>query len=748
MDTHDVSNVPEYFRYLQTHKRNLKNAEALKGRPAKSPKSKDEILMQFMFRRMMNTERPGGAVNIRSSFLPPAYPPSHTPFSKLSKVMIKSLCLETHHRQRYLLIRMVTPADTMTAVMAIVEDEDGSVLMLQLYNQEQELSNAHSLMEGTVLVVKEPYVKVMADGDYGIRVDHLSDIWFVPEFDDLVPLSWRKRVTQCDENASSWKEKGSEHFGQGDYRSAIQCYSKTLDAHPSPELAVIAQLNRSLSFLKSYCFDAALKDVENVLQVSELSEKGLFRKAQALYQLRRFKESCEIHATLADKYPDNTQAAHEYSRASARLMEQDSGKYEFRKMVLEAKKRRPPTLDRATYIGPVTVKQTQSHGRGLFTTEAVKAGDLLLCEKAFAHAFHDKDTSQDLRLLLNVDMNEATIGTQAELIELITQKLHKNPSLIPDFVDLHHGTYKSVDVLEVDGIPIVDTFLVERIILLNGFGCPLTSRESHIDCMKGGNDTTKKVNKQFHSSGVWPMASHINHSCLSNARRSFIGDMMIVRASRDLPPNTEITFWYQSPMLRDPKEFPLNLQHWGFKCDCILCQEARSASSSVLSNRSRISTDLQRLFKTSRMNLRKIEARISHLAGTYSQPASEVPRLTLDSPYLSLAAIYASSRKHEKSVEFALKTLESLGFVIEGGNPPHVPNVPLVVKKWGLMSDGVVGCWMILCFAYRELAPTLASQAEGYARVCYKICVGEDETFDKTYSSLSDRTDGFLTTAK
>ena len=196
-----------------------------------------------------------------------------------------------------------------------------------------------------------------------------------------------------------------------------------------------------------------------MLQVSELSEKGLFRKAQALYQLRRFKESCEIHATLAEKYPDNTQAAHEYSRASARLMEQDSGKYEFRKMVLEAKKRRPPTLDRATYIGPVTVKQTQSHGRGLFTTEAVKAGDLLLCEKAFAHAFHDKDTSQDLRLLLNVDMNEATIGTQAELIELITQKLHKNPSLIPDFVDLHHGTYKSVDVLEVDGIPIVDTYV-------------------------------------------------------------------------------------------------------------------------------------------------------------------------------------------------------------------------------------------------------------------------------------------------
>ena len=110
----------------------------------------------------------------------------------------------------------------MTAVMAIVEDEEGSVLMLQLYNQELELSGAQSLKAGTVLAVKEPYVKVMADGDYGIRVDHLSDVFFIPEFDDLVPSSWRGHVTQDEENALSWKAKGSKHFNQNDFRSAIQ----------------------------------------------------------------------------------------------------------------------------------------------------------------------------------------------------------------------------------------------------------------------------------------------------------------------------------------------------------------------------------------------------------------------------------------------------------------------------------------------------------------------------------------------
>lgn len=169
-----------------------------------------------------------------------------------------------------------------------------------------------------------------------------------------------------------------------------------------------------------------------------------------------FKESCETHAILARHYPDNTAAAHEYQRALARLAEVESGKYEFKKMILEAKKRRPPSLDRGTYVGPIAVKQTESHGRGLFTTAAVKAGDLLLCEKAFAHAFHNGDESQNLRLLIDVDMNKATIGTQAELIETISQKLYKNPSLIPGFVDLHHGTYEPVGVLEVDNKPIVD----------------------------------------------------------------------------------------------------------------------------------------------------------------------------------------------------------------------------------------------------------------------------------------------------
>lgn len=95
--------------------------------------------------------------------------------------MIRDLTLETHHRGVYILLRAVTPADTMTAAMVIVEDEEENVLMLQLYNQEKELSTNGRPIEGTVMIVKEPYLKVMSDGNYGIRVDHLSDVRFIPE---------------------------------------------------------------------------------------------------------------------------------------------------------------------------------------------------------------------------------------------------------------------------------------------------------------------------------------------------------------------------------------------------------------------------------------------------------------------------------------------------------------------------------------------------------------------------------------
>jgi hypothetical protein len=79
---------------------------------------------------------------------------------------------------------------------------------------------------------------------------------------------------------------------------------------------------------------------------------------------------------------------------------------------------------------------------------------------------------------------------------------------------------------------------------LNVFGCPVMTLKSHQDVISN-KFLRKEAN--FYSCGIWINASYINHSCLGNVRRSFIGDMMIVRAAKDMAACTELMFPYKTP---------------------------------------------------------------------------------------------------------------------------------------------------------------------------------------------------------
>lgn len=188
----------------------------------------------------------------------------------------------------------------------------------------------------------------------------------------------------------------------------------------------------------------------------------MYRTGKALYGLGRFSQCYAIFQTLCDKYPNNFEAATELARARFRLLEEQYGAYDFKAIYEEVSKVRPPHLDHATFIGPVVVKMSPGRGRGLFTTKAVKAGELLLCEKAFAHCYANNleespNGSSKITLLVNIHTNQMAMGTQSDLLRTIVQKLWRNPSLLSEFATLHHGSYESVCVTEVDGKLVIDT---------------------------------------------------------------------------------------------------------------------------------------------------------------------------------------------------------------------------------------------------------------------------------------------------
>ncbi len=227
MDLNDVSATPQYAQSLVDRRRHLQDAQARKGqRPARMPRT--QVIVQFQLQLMRPSVRQH-ELEVKTSFVPPPYPPCVEPFSNLKKTMIDDLLLETHHRGTYLLVRSVTPQDWMTAVMAIVEDEKGDVLMVQMYHQKD---NADSRTEdiisvGGVLILKEPYLKQMSDGNYGLRVDHLSDVLFLAENDERIPSGWQREPAEQNRTALAWKTEGNSHFKRSAYRSAIEWWVRS-----------------------------------------------------------------------------------------------------------------------------------------------------------------------------------------------------------------------------------------------------------------------------------------------------------------------------------------------------------------------------------------------------------------------------------------------------------------------------------------------------------------------------------------
>jgi hypothetical protein len=94
-------------------------------------------------------------------------------------------------------------------------------------------------------------------------------------------------------------------------------------------------------------------------------------------------------------------------------------------------------------------------GRGLFTTQGVKAGQMLLCSKAFI-VCHEASGAR-LTHRINMVTKQGHSGTQSQLGQELVQALYRNPRKAEKFLNLYSGNYKRVEERKVDGKPIVDT---------------------------------------------------------------------------------------------------------------------------------------------------------------------------------------------------------------------------------------------------------------------------------------------------
>jgi hypothetical protein len=115
-------------------------------------------------------------------------------------------------------------------------------------------------------------------------------------------------------------------------------YSSAVTQGPKAERIEVIKRNRSLAYLKTKQYDAALSDTGFPNLGSKPTEKALFRAGEALYFLRRFQESRHVLDVLCAAFPNNQQAMVILHRAQNRCAEESTGNYNFKLLQREAKK--------------------------------------------------------------------------------------------------------------------------------------------------------------------------------------------------------------------------------------------------------------------------------------------------------------------------------------------------------------------------------------------------------------------------
>ena len=273
---------------------------------------------------------------------------------------------------------------------------------------------------------------------------------------------------------------------------------------------------------------------------------------------------------------------------------------------------------------------------------------------------------------------------------------------------------------------------------LNVFGCPRTPVQEYISPRSPEQQEREKV---YHTTGIFIKASHFNHSCYTNARRSFIGDMIIVRATRDIPADSELFLWYAPPQSGRTWEMAQEkLQSWGFQCSCVLCQQDQKTTKRTRARRHALLEDLKAaILVPAGGGVLETERLLPVIEKTYSAPAEDVPRLELRDPYFLLTRMYAFEDRPQDVIRTGFRFLSCLGFVITHGSSDS-PNSSCEVLQWGLLENEGVEIWMHLWAAYGKVAPHLCGRLEEYARISYKICLGEDETFAETVGKRARET--------
>ena len=243
------------------------------------------------------------------------------------------------------------------------------------------------------------------------------------------------------------------------------------------------------------------------MQISQDQKAKLaWRKAAAAYDMRLWERASELARAAADL---GIRQATDLVASIVKRQQEEVGQFDW-DAIFESyatgKK-----LDVANYVGPVQILPSPGKGRGVFLTRDVRAGELLLVEKALVHA-SKKDLGGFGYFQINLSKVRMNTGNHVIAVQKAIHQLMDNTGLqtVWDQLCTPTDTPQGLPIVSeaarleaLHSVCNIDLMHVEDIFAAN------VSKFSSLSVACQPQNTDQPV-------ALWAFSSMVNHSCLPN----------------------------------------------------------------------------------------------------------------------------------------------------------------------------------------------------------------------------------------
>ncbi|KAH9294295.1 hypothetical protein KI387_040501 [Taxus chinensis] len=236
------------------------------------------------------------------------------------------------------------------------------------------------------------------------------------------------------------------------------------------------------------------------------------------------------------------------------------------------------------FIGPVEIRMTSNDcGRGLFATENIETGRVVLISKALALSYKPKEDPVSNGLLQNVKDALSSCGDKTLQLFLSHATCIPNhlsqfvPKMSDFFADKNDSPATATNCKNACAVTVGEIYeelvlhIIKRIAM--GDSSPAAIQENgkkSVIC----NPVSNSASRLFY--GVWLLVSFVNHSCAPNAARINVGEITRIHAAKPIEKGQEITIPYFSVLVPySLREVSCKAFDFGCDCKCKRCEEER-----------------------------------------------------------------------------------------------------------------------------------------------------------------------------